>query len=97
MSYKIEYTGKIKKDIQLAIKRNLNIELFKDVVILLEKEGKLPTKYKPHVLKGNYIGFWECHIQPDWLLIWEQDDDIKLISLTRTGTHSDLFQFYFSL
>lgn len=91
MTYKIEYTGKIKKDIKLALKRNLNIELFKEVVILLEKEGKLPAKYKPHVLKGSYIGFWECHIQPDWLLIWEQNDEIKLISLTRTGTHSDLF------
>jgi len=43
------------------------------------------------VLKGNFKGFWECHIQPDWLLIWQQDDEIKLISLTRTGTHSDLF------
>lgn len=91
MSYKIEYTGKIKKDIKLAIKRNLNVELFKNVVELLESDGKLPTKYKPHVLKGNYNGFWECHIQPDWLLIWEQNDEIKLISLTRTGTHSDLF------
>ena len=91
MSYRIEYTGKIKKDIKLALKRNLNIELFKEVVLLLEKNGKLPIKYKPHVLKGNYKGIWECHIQPDWLLIWEQNDEIKLISLTRTGTHSDLF------
>ena len=91
MSYKIEYTGKIKKDIKMALKRNLNIELFKEVVLLLEKDGKLPPKYKPHLLKGNYKGFLECHIQPDWLLIWEQNDEIKLISLTRTGTHSDLF------
>jgi len=91
MSYKIEYTGKIKKDIKLAVKRNLNIELFKNVVEILESEGKLPAKYKSHVLKGNYQGFWECHIQPDWLLIWQQNDEIKLISLTRTGTHSDLF------
>jgi mRNA interferase YafQ len=91
MSYKIEYTGKIKKDIKLAVKRNLNIALFKNVIELLEREGKLPAVYKPHVLKGNYKGFWECHKQPDWLLIWEQNDEIKLISLTRTGTHSDLF------
>jgi mRNA interferase YafQ len=91
MSYKIEYTGKIKKDIKLALKRNLDIELFKKVVEILEKEGKLPVTYRPHTLKGNYKGFWECHIQPDWLLIWKQNDEIKLISLTRTGTHSDLF------
>ncbi|MBV6881736.1 type II toxin-antitoxin system YafQ family toxin [Epilithonimonas ginsengisoli] len=92
MSYEIEYTGKIKKDIKLAQKRGLDLELFKEVVILLEKNGKLPTKYKPHILKGNFKGYWECHIQPDWLLIWKQDEEIKLVSLTRTGTHSDLFK-----
>lgn len=92
MSYQIEYTGKIKKDIKLAVKRGLNLDLFKNVIILLEKDGKLPSKYKPHLLKGNFTGYWECHIQPDWLLIWKQDDDIKLVSLTRTGTHSDLFK-----
>ncbi len=89
--YQIEYSNKIKKEIKLAQKRGLNIELFKDVVRLLEKNGKLPAKYKPHVLKGNYKGLWECHIQPDWLLIWEQNNAIKLIFLVRTGTHSDLF------
>lgn len=92
MSYQIEYTGKIKKDIKLAVKRGLNLDLFKNVIILLEKDGKLPSKYKPHLLKGNFTGYWECHIQPDWLLIWKQNDDIKLVSLTRTGTHSDLFK-----
>lgn len=91
MSYQIEYSGKIKKDIKLALKRGLNMEFFKKVVILLEEDGKLPAKYKPHVLKGNYKGYWECHLQPDWLLIWKQNEEIKLISLARTGTHSDLF------
>ena len=92
MSYKIEYTGKIKKDIKLAQKRGLDLQLFKEVILLLEKDGKLPLKYKPHVLKGNYKGYWECHIQPDWLLVWKQNDKIKLVSLARTGTHSDLFK-----
>lgn len=61
MSYQIEYTGKIKKDIKLAVKRGLNLDLFKNVIILLEKDGKLPSKYKPHLLKeillviGNVI------------------------------------------
>ena len=91
MSYEIEYTGKIKKDIKLAKKRGLDFSLFKEVVIQLEATGKLPHKFKPHILKGNYKGLWECHIQPDWLLIWKQDEEIKLISLTRTGSHSDLF------
>lgn len=62
-----------------------------EVLELLEEKGKLPSKYRPHILKGNFKGLWECHIQADWLLIWQQFDDIKLISLTRTGTHSDLF------
>lgn len=65
MSYEIEYTGKINKDVKLAIKRGLDMSLFKVVVETLEKEGKLPNKYKPHILKGNYKGLWECHIQPD--------------------------------
>ena len=89
--YEIEYTNKIEKDIKLALKRGLNIERFKEVVILLETSGKLPAKYKPHTLKGDKKGFWECHIQPDWLLIWDQNDTIRLITLQRTGTHSDLF------
>lgn len=91
MSYAIEYTNKISKDIKLSIKRGLDISLFKEVVLILEKGGKLPVKYKAHVLKGNYKGLWECHIQPDWLLIWEQNDKIRLITLYRTGSHSDLF------
>jgi mRNA interferase YafQ len=91
MKYKIEYSGKFKKDIKLAKKRGLNFSLFKDVVETLENEGALPLKYKAHLLKGNYKGLWECHIQPDWLLIWDQNETIKLISLVRTGTHSDLF------
>jgi len=92
MSYEIEYTGKIKKDIKLAQKRGLNLELFKEVVLLLEESGKLPAKYKAHVLTGNFKGYWECHIQPDWLLIWKKEEEIKLVSLTRTGSHSDLFK-----
>lgn len=89
--YKIEYSNKFKKEIKLAQKRGLKMQLFKDVIKLLEKNGKLPSKYKPHLLKGIIQGYWECHIQPDWLLIWKQDDTIKLITLSRTGTHSDLF------
>ncbi len=89
--YQIEYSNKVKKDIKLAEKRGLKLQLFKEVIILLEKSGKLPPSYKPHKLKGKYQGLWECHIQPDWLLVWEQQDTIKLITLARTGTHSDLF------
>ena len=65
--------------------------LLDEVVTLLAETGKLPKKYKPHVLSGNWKGYWECHIQSDWLLIWKQDEVIKLVTLVRTGTHSDLF------
>jgi len=89
--YSVVSSTKFKKDYKLCLKRGLKSELIDEVILLLEKEGKLPTKYKAHMLKGDYAGCWECHIQPDWLLIWEQSDEIKLISLIRTGTHSDLF------
>lgn len=89
--YQIEFSNKIKKDIKLAEKRGLKMQLFKQVVQILETKGVLPSNFKPHKLKGKYQGLWECHIQPDWLLIWEQQDTIKLITLARTGTHSDLF------
>lgn len=89
--YSLEQTGSFKKDVKLAKKRGLNMQLLDQVVTKLVLEGKLPVTYKPHVLKGNYKGLWECHIQPDWLLVWEQNETIKLITLIRTGTHSDLF------
>lgn len=89
--YTVIATRKFKKDLKLCLKRGLDESKFDEVVLLLANEGKLPQNLKPHKLKGKYNGLWECHIQPDWLLIWEQEDEIRLISLIRTGTHSDLF------
>lgn len=89
--YTIVATNRFKKEFKISLKRGLKEKLLKEVVAILQQNGKLPIKYKPHLLKGNFKGYWECHIQPDWLLIWKQDDIIKLITLTRTGTHSDLF------
>ena len=89
--YNLEQTGRFKKDLKLAKKRGLNMQLLDAVVTSLVLEGKLPPINKPHLLKGNYTGLWECHMQPDWLLVWEQNETIKLITLVRTGTHSDLF------
>ena len=67
------------------------MSLLNELFLELETTGTVPAKNKPHKLTGNYKGFWECHIQPDWLLIWFQNDAEKIIELTRTGTHSDLF------
>lgn len=90
--YTIEIDNKFKKEYKLAIKRGLKIELLNDIILLLEKEGKIPDIFRPHKLKGEYLGLWECHIQSDWLLIWNQNETIRLITLVRTGTHSDLFK-----
>lgn len=89
--YKIEVTKQFEKDVKLSQKRGLNINLLKEVINILAKEGKLPAKYKPHKLSGNYSDFWECHIKADWLLIWKQDDDKLILLFVRSGTHSDLF------
>ncbi|MCD9854144.1 type II toxin-antitoxin system YafQ family toxin [Epilithonimonas sp. JDS] len=89
--YQVIASNKFKKDFKKSLKRGLNEELLKEVVSLLAAEGILPPKYKAHKLSGNYEGYWECHIQSDWLLVWDQEEEIRLITLIRTGTHSDLF------
>ncbi|MGB6093303.1 MAG: type II toxin-antitoxin system YafQ family toxin [Moheibacter sp.] len=89
--YQLEQTGQFKKDIKLAKKRGLDMLLLDEIVTDLVETGLVDKKFKPHKLVGNYNDLWECHILSDWLLIWEQDKTIKLISLIRTGSHSDLF------
>lgn len=90
--YSIETTKKFEKDVEIAKKRNFNMNLLKNIIEMLEANGNVPKQYKPHKLKGNFDDLWECHIKPDWLLIWDKKEKIKLISLIRTGTHSDLFK-----
>jgi len=89
--YSIKTTNRFKKDFKLCEKRNYDFSFFDKVFDSLIECGKLPPKNKPHILSGNYSNHWECHIKPDWLLIWLQDDENKTIILVRTGTHSDLF------
>jgi mRNA interferase YafQ len=89
--YSLATTNQFEKDYKLCRKRGYKMELINSIFLLLEEHGFLPSKFKPHKLTGNYKGGWECHIQPDWLLIWLQNDGTKIITLTRTGTHSDLF------
>ena len=89
--YKIAYTSKFKKDLKIAIKRGYNIDLLATVVDTIAMGNNLPEKYKDHSLSGNYKGCRECHITPDWLLIYELTDYELILYLTRTGTHSDLF------
>ncbi len=89
--YSVEYTNRFRKDLKLCQKRGKDIELLRDVIKTLVAKGKLPAKYRPHILTGKYAGKWECHIQSDWLLVWEQYDDQLRMIMTNTGTHSDLF------
>ena len=89
--YSIEFTNRFKKDMKRCQKRGHNMSELKSIIDLLQKTGKLPQIYKPHKLSGNYAGMWECHIKPDWLLVWKQDNDIMTLIMMSTGTHSDLF------
>ena len=79
------------RDVKLAIRRGLDIDKLLQVVRLLQQGEQLPAKYHNHLLTGDYMGYWECHINPDWLLLYEKDTEIRIISLYRTGTHSDIF------
>ena len=89
--YQISTTTKFEKDLVKCIKQGLAIANLEDVVELLEENGFLPKKYKPHTLHGNWVGHWECHIEPDWLLIWLPFKKEKEIRLVRTGSHSELY------
>ena len=91
LKYEVKYTTHFKKDYKTAVKRGLKIELLKEVINILASGDKLPEKYKDHALSGNWFGHRECHIQPDWLLVYRFEDDVLVLTLSRTGTHSDLF------
>ena len=91
MTYLPEYTGSFKKDYKLLKKRGYDLVILQKVVEELLKRGTLPAKFIQHPLRGNYNGFFECHIKPDWLLIWRINESERIITLVRTGTHSDLF------
>ena len=83
------YTNQFEKDLFLAKKRNKKIEKLKTLMIKLINEDELPIKYKDHPLVGNYAHRRECHIEPDWLLLYKKEG--SQIIFERTGTHSDLF------
>ncbi len=87
----VKWTTQFKKDYKSAIKRNQNIELLDNVIRTLQKGETLDSKYKDHPLSGNWQSYRECHIQPDWLLIYKIENNELILTLARTGTHSDLF------
>ena len=90
---RIEFTGQFKRDYKLAVKRGCDPALLQDVITLLAGEKPLPEKYRDHALVNsrNYKDVRECHIEPDWLLIYKIVRDTLILRLIRTGSHSDLF------
>lgn len=91
MSKQVIWTNQFKKDYKLVIKRGLDINKLDLVIRLLVLDEPLPECYKDHELSGNWKGFRECHIEPNWLLIYKIYNNNLCLSLTRTGSHSDLF------
>lgn len=92
MKYEVKFTTQFKKDLKLAKKQNKDIEKLFEVVELLANGEKLDFKYKDHDLSGNYKGTRECHIEPDWLFVYEYQNDVLVLMLYRLGSHSELFK-----
>ena len=92
MKYKIKFTKRFKKDLKQVKKQGKDIEKLFTVIEKIAKDESLDEKYRDHSLLGNYKGIRECHIEPDFLLIYEKIEDFLILSLIRTGSHSDLFK-----
>lgn len=92
MKYTLKPTTQFKRDLKKAQKQNKNLDLLNKVLQQLANGIPLPEKNRDHALTGNYAGCRECHIQPDWLLIYEIAEDTIFLYLTRTGSHSELFE-----
>lgn len=89
--YVFVYTGQFKRSLRRCVRRGLDVKLLREVLYLLQQNGDLPEEYRPHKLLGKYRDCWECHIQPDWLLVWQKKDKELCLVLIDTGTHSDIF------
>ena len=94
MKYRIERTTQFKKDFKLAEKQGMDMTKLADAVRLLADGEMLPREYLDHELQGKYKGYRECHIEPDWLLLYKITESVLVLSLVRTGSHSRLFRNY---
>lgn len=92
MKYEVRFTNQFKKDIKLAKKQGKDIDKLFDVIGILANGETLAEKYRDHDLSGNFKGCRECHIEPDWLLIYEIDNNVLVLVLNRVGSHSELFK-----
>ena len=89
--YTVKFTTQFKKDYKLAKHRGMNMDLLNKGIDLLANGESLPEKFHDHSLSGNWVGHRECHLQPDWLLVYYYEDDVLVLTLSRTGSHCDLF------
>ena len=92
MKYKIKFTKRFKKDLKQAKKQGKDIDKLFDIIEKIANDEALDEKYRDHSLAGNYKGTRECHIEPDFLLIYEKIEEVLVLSLVRTGSHSELFK-----
>ncbi len=92
MVYELLKTSRFKAGVKLARKRGLDISLLEDVIEKLRLDQPLEAKHHNHELSGKFKGVWECHIQPDWLLLYLKDNGVLVLTLIDTGTHSDIFK-----
>jgi len=89
--YILRTTHQFERDLKRCAKRGFPMDDLRTAITILVNNGKLSPEYKPHKLHGNHEGEWECHIHPDWLLVWEQNDTELTLLMLNTGTHSDIF------
>ncbi len=92
MKYEVKFTNQFKKDLKLAKKQGKDLNKLYDVIDLLAKGERLEARYRDHALTGDYKETRECHIEPDWLLVYEHINDVLVLMLYRLGSHSELFK-----
>ncbi len=92
MRYEVKFTAQFKKDLKLAKKQNKDLDKLFELVEILANGEKLDERYRDHALSGEYQGTRECHVEPDWLLVYEIRNDILVLMLYRLGSHSQLFK-----
>lgn len=91
MIYEVKFTNQFKRDLKLAKKQGKNIDKLFDVISTIAEGKKLDEKYRDHNLSGDYAGCRECHVEPDWLLVYEVMGNVLVLMIYRVGTHSELF------
>ena len=90
MIYKLALTSRFNKDLKKILKRGYAMQDLHNVINLLQAGINLPSKYRDHALGGNWTGHRECHVKPDWLLIYKVENEVLVLTLVRTGSHSDI-------